>query len=57
MRKTCDTCRFAIKTDTALICYRNPPSVAVVDNKPLTMRVAVQAGDQACGEHQKGTTR
>jgi hypothetical protein len=53
MRKTCQTCRYAIKTEEVLICHRNPPSVAVVDNKPLTMRVAVHAGDQACGEHQK----
>ena len=49
-KPTCESCKHAVKAETALICYRYPPAVAVIDNKPMTMRVAVQPGDQACGE-------
>ena len=47
---TCEYCKHAKPTETALICNRYPPVAVVVDNKPVTMRVAVQPSDDACGE-------
>ena len=66
-KPTCESCKHAKPTETALICNRYPP-VAVVLHKvvaeedggtrrdltPVTMRVAIQPSDQACGEYESG---
>lgn len=51
-KPTCESCKHATTTDTALICHRYPPAAVVIDNKPVTMRVSVQPGE-SCGEYSK----
>jgi hypothetical protein len=51
IRATCEGCRYANEIKTALVCYRNPPSVAVIEGVAQTMRVAINPGDFACGEY------
>ncbi len=45
---TCETCRYAVKRDTALVCHGVPPIAVVTDNRATTMRCAVQPTDPAC---------
>ena len=48
---TCESCKHAKPTETALICNRYPPVAVVIENVAKTMRIAVQPSDQACGEY------
>jgi hypothetical protein len=48
---TCKICKYAREIQAALVCYRNPPSVAVIEGRAQTMRVAINPGDFACGEY------
>jgi hypothetical protein len=52
--ETCGNCWHARhRLQDTLICRRNPPTAIVIDNKPMTIRVAVEPNDPACGEWQR----